>query len=321
MRFGMGRVNAAAPMEENMGNNVTFLGDVADDFDEQVKQSQAELDSWVERSGYSTGSMMAASTVIAFIRLGQTFVDTLRLGNGVASGTLTGVAVDGLRLLNVTGVGGALFQRISRILVVAQRGGNLCSWISAVNAVRRSGQRFFVSLADLAKAAGVDLRIIDVTGTCVADFIKMEQGLGKLGVPFIALRNTSALGEIAAILKNYPKSVLVFAVRYGTKVNGQEVEAGHQLLATYSKSAGLLIKDTTGAVYRSIEELAKAYTGARLFREYSFVIPNAAAMNVAGDLQNAGALASVILELIPLEVKVPAIEKFRTHMMSLPSRR
>lgn len=304
-----------------MSNNVTFLGDVADDFDEQVEESQAELDSWVARSGYSTGSMAVASTAIAFIRFGQTFVDTLRLGNGVASGTLTGVAVDGLRLLNVTGVGGAVFQRVSRLLVVTQQGGNLCSWISTVNAVRRSGQRFFISMADLAKSAGVDLRVIDVAGTSVADFVKMEQGLGKLGIPFIALRHSPSLGEIGSILKSYPKSVLVFAVKYMTKVDGREVEVGHQLIATYSKSAGLLIKDTTGAVYRSIADLVKVYDRAQLFRGCSFVIPNSAAMNSAGELQNAAALASVILELIPVELKVPRIEEFRTRMLSQPSRR
>jgi len=295
--------------------NVTFLGDVADDFDMQVERSQAMLDAWVEESGYSTGTMAAASSLIAFMRIGQSFVDTLKLGNGVASGTLKGVAIDGLRLLNVTGVGGAVFSRLSRILVVTQTGGNLCSWISTVNAIRRSGQRFFVTLADLAGQAGVDLRAVNAAGgTAIADFMKLQQALGKMGIPSITLRSSPALGEIGSILRSYPKSVLVFAVKYVSRGN----PAGHQLIATFSKSAGLVIKDTTGAVYRSIDALQKAYPLAQMFRDYSFVIPNSAMMNAAGSAQTAGGLASVILELLPLEIKPAKPAESRPFMRNKP---
>ncbi len=287
--------------------NVTFLGDYADDYEGQVRESEAILDAWVEKQGYTTTSMVVASTLIAFMRVSEGMVDTLRLGNGIKKGGLKGFAMDGLRLLNVTGVAGAGFQRLSRILVVTQRGGYLCSWISTVNGIRRSGQQFFASVADLAAEAGVDLRVINqvLKGTPLSAFRLMEQALGRLGIPYIALRTAKSVQVIPAILKSNPRSVLVFAVRFVRRVKdakGLEVElrGAHQMIATFSKSAGLVIQDTTGAVYRSLAALQKAYPEAEMLRDFSFVIPNAAIMNIAGMANTAGGLSSVIIQVLPL---------------------
>jgi len=241
--------------------------------------------------------MATAATLIAFMQISQGFVDTLKLGNGIRSGTFKGFVVDGLRLLNITGVGGAVFQRLSRVLVVTQTGGNLCSWIATANAIRRSGQRFFISLADLAAEAGVDLRVINITGTSVAQLLGLQRSIGRLGIPYVTLRTGTALGEIRSVLTSYPKSVLVFAVKFTT---GTGREAGHQMIATFSRSAGLVIKNTDGTVYRTLEALLKAFPMAELYSDASFIIPNAAIMNVAGTAQTAGTIANIILEVFPL---------------------
>jgi hypothetical protein len=40
---------------------VTLLGDVAEDFDSQLREAERALDDWVESRHYSTSSMVGAS--------------------------------------------------------------------------------------------------------------------------------------------------------------------------------------------------------------------------------------------------------------------
>src|SRR4029453_18102866 len=135
-----------------MSDNVTWFGDGSDHHDAMVRESERVLDRWVEGGGYSVPRMASASAVIAFMQFGRSFTDLMRLGNGVAQGTVTGIASDGLRLVSLSGIGGATISRLNRVLVVRQAAGTMtCSWITAANALRRTGQRFYTSLDDLAK--------------------------------------------------------------------------------------------------------------------------------------------------------------------------
>ena len=167
-----------------MSANVTWFGDVADGHDAQVRQTEHILDQWVERGSFSVPRMAVASGVIAFMRFGQSFTDLLRLGNGVASGGAKGVLNDGLRLISISGVAGAAVGRLSRVLVVRQAAGTMtCSWITTTNALRRTGQRFFTSLEELAKTAGVSLPAISRYGSGPNELTALVGALRRLAVP------------------------------------------------------------------------------------------------------------------------------------------
>ena len=60
-----------------MSENVTVFGDIADKFDALVAYDEKALDEWVEESGYSLGSMVTASTLMAFMTFAKGFVDVL----------------------------------------------------------------------------------------------------------------------------------------------------------------------------------------------------------------------------------------------------
>jgi hypothetical protein len=285
-----------------MGQNVTFLGDVADDFDKSEAKSEAVLDVWVENRGYSTGSMVAASAAVAFMRFSATFVDILRLGNGLRDGGFRGVGTDAIRLLTVAGAAGSAVSRLTRILVVEQAAGTFtCTWITTVNALGRTGQRFFASIEQLAQAAGVDLKLIAAArGTPLSAFKALIDAVRKVGVVVEDVKPSSQQVEsIVDLMNARANGALAFAIEYTSGAG----KAGHQLFATYSKICGLAITDTTGVVYRSFGALLKAYPNARLYTEYMFFLKNAAIIDGAANAATIGGLGHLVVQLIPVVFK------------------
>jgi hypothetical protein len=285
-----------------MADNITFLGDVADDFDSQLRQAEHILDRYVESRSYSTTSMVIASSTIAFMRFGQSFVDVLRIGNGVRRGGWKGIAGDSLRILTVAGVAGATISRLSRVLAVTQQAGTYtCTWISTANALRRTGQRFFVSLDELATSAGVDLAAVaKAGGTTAQQCERLVEALRKMGLAVEKVTPTSSnIESIAELLKARGNSALAFAVEYGN----EGARAGHQLFATFSRSAGLVIIDTTGKIYRGAQAFSQVYKNARLFQSHMFFIDNAAIIAGAEGAATPGGLAAFVLELLPVPFK------------------
>ncbi len=78
---------------------------VADWIDGQGKQSDSALDQWVQESHYSTGVMAVAATTKSFMRFGESMSDILRLGDGVRSGSLSGVGSDAMRFVAISPLG------------------------------------------------------------------------------------------------------------------------------------------------------------------------------------------------------------------------
>src|SRR5262249_36981397 len=150
------------------------------------------------------------------MRFGQTFTDLLRLGNGAASGTIQGIATDGLRLISISGIGGAFASRLSRVLVVQQAANTMtCSWITPSHALRRTGQRFLASLDDLARTAGVNLPEITRFGSGASELQALLEALRKMSVPVRqVLPATTSLEEVEHLAQANRGGVLVFAVRY-----------------------------------------------------------------------------------------------------------
>lgn len=138
-----------------------YLTDVAEWFEQRCNESNGILDSWVESSKYSTGSMVGASVTKALMTFGAGFVDLLRIGDGVKEGTLKGAGVDALRFVAIFPVGKAIsLLKTARGVVPAKfvrdPGGPNCFWVASAQALRQVGQthkgRLLVGVEDLAHA-------------------------------------------------------------------------------------------------------------------------------------------------------------------------
>src|SRR5208282_6214085 len=104
-----------------MGENVTVFGELADKYDALVAFDEKALDNYVDSSGYSLGSMVLASSAMAFMQFAKTFTDMGRVGNGVVlEGGWKGAGKDALRVLNLVGTVGAVAGRASALLKVTQ---------------------------------------------------------------------------------------------------------------------------------------------------------------------------------------------------------
>lgn len=285
-----------------MPNNVTFFGDTADDFDVQLRDAERTLDQWVESSHFNTVVMATASTTIAFMRFGQTFVDMLRLGNGLKQGGWRGIGADSLRLLNIAGVGGATISRLGRVLVVSQQAGTLtCTWVTTVNALRRTGQRFFGSLDELARAAGVDLAVIARQGTTAQGLRDLIATLQRMKIPINELTAPASrvVDTIIDLLKARGSGALAFGIEYQS--GGRTLF--HRLFATYSRLGGVTITDTTGTVYRSFEALRNTYSGAQLSAMPLYFLKNAALISVAETAGATDGISHLVFELLPLALR------------------
>src|SRR5687768_14299403 len=79
--------------------------DIADWWDKEHAKSQKALDDFVDEYPGFFGVVIATAAATA-MELGKGTVDVLRLGTGVAEGTVGGVAQDGLRALSIVGTVG-----------------------------------------------------------------------------------------------------------------------------------------------------------------------------------------------------------------------
>lgn len=126
---------------------------------------------WVEQANYSTTTMVTASVLQSLMRFSQGFIDLLRLGEEVSEGTVGGVAEDVLRLLIV---GGPLLRlgsrgvRLLRAAQIQQASGTFnCSWVAALQATRRAGYNYFLSLRRLFRLAGFsEAEAATITQSC-----------------------------------------------------------------------------------------------------------------------------------------------------------
>lgn len=236
------------------------------------------------------------------MRFGQTFVDVLRLGNGLKEGGGRGIGSDSMRLLTGAGVAGAAVSRLSRILVLTQQAGTYsCTWITTANALRQTGQRFFVSIAQLAQIAGVDLGAVAKSGgRTIQQIKKLIEGLKKMGVAVEAVEaHSPEVNNLMDLLNARSSGALAFAIEYES--GGRMF--GHQMLATYSRLGGLTITDTTGRLIRSLGALHDAYPNAHIISESLFFLRNTAIIGGAQNAARAAGLGHLVIELLPLALK------------------
>ena len=288
------------------GENVTVFGDIADKFDALVAYDEKLLDNWVETEGYSLESMAVASGAKALMSFAKGFVDVGRIGNGLlVEGGIKGVGKDLLRTLNLAGgVGAAIGRGTSLLRSVQGIGQGSCTWVAATNAARFSGQRYFLTVSELAKRAGVSLS--QTRGTYLTDFQKMVAALQAMKIPVRELAKSGArmsMSDVFNLVRANPGGVVVFGIS-GPRTT-------HALYATWSRVGGFFIRDPARpfAIYRSLAAVEKAFRpGIRPDHYPILYIPNTLMTNLAGLAETVGTfsgLESLVVQLMPV-INVPA---------------
>jgi LysM repeat protein len=293
-----------------MGQNVTVFGDIADSYDELVAYNEKGLDRWVDdlieqRDGDPSSwnsfkmyaGMVAASGLISVQKFAGGFVDAGRLGNGVLlEGGLKGVGKDALRLLNVAGGAGAVLGRLTRVLKAVQAAGTAnCVYVSAVNALRETGQKLLMPVNKLMQSAGVTLPGLGQTGGATASqYEALIALLRSWGVNVRRLMpTTNSLDEVVRFVQANRNGVLNFSVRWSGG-------GAHEFVASFSRAAGLLLKDPTGKIYRSVAELLRAHPGTTLFQGPMMFFKNAVIVTAAEYAGLASGLSQIAIQLMPI---------------------
>jgi nucleoid-associated protein YgaU len=271
-----------------MSNGIMIGSDCADWWEKHIKDFKDDLGDYVEKNpGYFSIAVATAGATVA--DLGDAFIiDTLRLGEGAAEGSLKGIVQDTFRVMSFIPPGRVLkvaagAGRAGRAIEVAEAfravRGETCVPISIVQAIKTAGYKMAIGLAEVAKALGVDLATM--TG---ASAEAIGPALEKLGILFEKVSNPVArtFEEVAALAKKAQSPVMMpldaLLMKDGKPLMkaGEAVHGYHFTLVAETKS-GMRIIDRKG-VFNSLEELGKAYNGS-LFRVHKaapyFVIKNA----------------------------------------------
>jgi hypothetical protein len=187
--------------------------------------------------------------VATFMDVGALYVDLLRFGEGLAEGTVDGVVRDLFRGASVaTGLRagpGALAKVLPRLKFYSGVGGNTCAIIATANALRRTGQKVFFNLDDVAKAHG--FRSLDdvINGATIQETIVAFR---RLGVTIKELGNAASLQNIIARTMG-TSGVTMFRVTSpigGHRVTAQNINGAFKIIDRYK-------------VFSSLDELSRHY--------------------------------------------------------------
>jgi LysM repeat protein len=282
-----------------MAENVTIFGDIADKFDALVAYDEKLLDQYVEEQGYSIGSMALASTAMAFMTFSKGFVDVGRVGNGIlVEGGWKGIGKDALRVLTVAGGGGAVIGRVSKLMRLTQVG-NTCAPVAQTNAIRLAGQRFFMTLEELATKAGLNLQNIAAVGSGSAEYTGMIAAMQRMGIAVrtLASGSTMTLQRAFDLIKANPGGVVTFSIlRAGSGM-------GHRLYATYSRLGGFVVRDPNSVVrtFRTVADIEKAFGAGTIVRQSPMIfIPNTFLTTAASAAETASGLGELFVQVVPI---------------------
>lgn len=236
--------------------------EIADWWDGQRRVSAQALDEFVDAYPNWFGVAIAGSVATA-MDLGAGLVDVLRLGEGAAEGSASGIAKDALRLLQFAPALGKA-GRFALARVVSDPGGGICTWVAATKALRQVGAKAFASVSDLAEAAGLQ-SVKHLGGAFVDQTLPVLQ---KLGARVVHLGMPANLDAVNAAV--HGDGVVMFSVEWSKA--GAPV--GHTLYAFKDSIGRLLYADRTGAVVQGLHELERFYAGigsAKVYGTAAFV--------------------------------------------------
>jgi len=301
--------------------NVTVFGDIADQYDALVAYDEKALDKWVESEGYSTSSMVLASTALAFVKFAQTFTDIGHLGNGIfIEGGWKGVGKDALRAVNLVGSAGAILGRAGQMLRVIQMSeSGVCTFSAQANALRLTGTRFFITAEELIRKIGGNLEQVNQFGSGAEEYSKLLSWLERVGIPNrVLLNGVSGAARSFETLEDAIRGGGQGVVTFGIKATGRLSKFGqvvsrehlvHRLYATFSRTGGLKIFDPLGPTFSSFKELAAGFRDLQLMRSPVVLVKNSVIVTSLHLAQRATELSAaahqLALHVLPM-IHVPA---------------
>jgi len=264
--------------------------DIANWFENKRKQSDEILDQWVEDSNYSQGAMIVASTTKAFTTFGAGFVDLLRLGDGVKSGTLKGLGTDALRIVAIFPVGKAAkilqsIQKTNLAKIVLDIGGPNCFWVASAKAFAQIGQKYngklLATVDDIAKALGMNIKSL----WSIPNLTIGISYLRSIGANTSVIKAIKSVSEVEKMIP-LDGSVLMLAVK--VMKNGREI--GRHAIYGFRNPVGLIryMDRTVGngatKVYRNINDIAPSYAADALIPYEGALLYNVFTKTLAHDL-------------------------------------
>lgn len=231
--------------------------DLAEWWDKQHAISKTALDEFVDENPGLFGVVLATALATA-MEVGKGTVDVLRLGEGLAEGTVGGVGTDALRALSIVGTVGKGAKIIKEVVgrsqmmkLIVDPGGGKCIYASATQALRQTGQKAYMSVDDLAKELGETMKDSGLTG-------------GELRLLLLKLK--AAVGP--TVMPSNWKQIERMVPRDGSVVSfGMKFTNGvaHRVYAFRDGLGRVKIMDRGGSagklpeVFNSLEELLPKY--------------------------------------------------------------
>lgn len=249
-----------------MADGIMIASDCADWWDEQLKNYKQELEEYVLENPGNWGIAVATVKATGADFAHMFFVDLLRLGEGVAQGGVKGLVQDLFRVMQfippgkvlapARGLLGTVVQRVASLLHWRWIEGGLCAPIAIAQALQRTGQKFGVSLKEIAETFGKSLDEIHAGGV---DPKAVTGALQKLGVEFSVLlsHGISKFDDLLALAKTTDGPVLVRIIGQ-TMQNGKLVVVGGHRILVGKTMAGMKIIDRYGA-FNNLDDLARRY--------------------------------------------------------------
>jgi hypothetical protein len=271
-----------------------FFTEIADWFDGEHARSDSVLDAWVEDSNYDHGVMVIAATTKALTTFGAGFVDLLKLGDGVKSGTLKGAGTDALRVLAVFPVGKAAnllksAKGISVAKLIVDTGGPNCFWVASAKAFGQIGQKYggrlLASVEDVAKALGMSLNNLWV----IPNLATGMSYLRRLGATCGPIKAVANVRDIAQMVPG-DGSVVMIAVRVmkaGRVVGGHAIYAFRNTVGQIrfmDRTVGSTIAGRVQGAFASLEEIAPMYGATALVPYEAAVLNNVYVKSVLFEL-------------------------------------
>lgn len=294
------------------------VGQVADWWDEQKRESEKALNQFVEEHPDWFGILVAGSVQTA-MDLGAGFVDVLRLGEGAAEGGW-GYAEDALRLLVISGPAGKALRvgriRLAKFMADPNPAAGACTWVAASKALRQTGTRHFATVDDLLRANGISTLASKFNKSIhIRDIVPILQ---KLGAKVRFLTKPKSMNDVANAVKNNPNGVVLFAVEWWSPTKQKVI--GHALYAFRDALGRFRISDRTGRIVSSLKELESSFKGigtAKPYTDMAFVADSTLVQGIEG-LLPASVLALEIrtLMLVNQETADEEMQKIKTNSAS-----
>ena len=260
--------------------------EIAEWFDKRRALSDDVLDQMVEDAHYGQGAILVASTVKALTTFGAGFVDILKLGDGVTSGTLKGGVQDALRVVAIFPLGKAATmlrqaKGAAAAKLVIDTGGPNCFWVASAKAFRQIGHKFdgelLASVDDVAGALGMSMENlwrIPNLGTGLSY-------LQRIGAKIGPVAKVTSEAEVARLV---PRDGSVVMVVVKLIKNGRE--SGRHAVYAFRDSLGSIrymdrtIRNATQEIYTSLNEFGPFKYGATLVPEECAVLYNVFAKSI-----------------------------------------